>query len=117
MSRTQYIDIRTGTEGPHYDPYGFTELTFQRLDGTRIVVHRGLVAWLRVDNGEKLQFCDDTGAELEAAFQAPAGLSLAAAMSVPSRLADKAWRKMSRSQRDACDEADRIDADMLRNAE
>ncbi len=117
MSRAQYIDIRSGTEGPHYDPYGFTELTFRKLDGTCIVVHRGLVAWLRVNNGEKMQFCDDTGVELDAAFQAVAGLSLAAAMSVPSRLADKAWRKMSRSQREACDEAGRIDADMLRNAE
>lgn len=117
MSRTQYIDIRTGTEGPHHDPYGFIELTFQNLDGTRIVVHRGLVAWLRVNSGEKRLFCDDIGAELDAAFQAVAGLSLATAMSVPSRLADKAWRKMSRSQREACDEVGRIDADMLRNAE
>jgi hypothetical protein len=54
MSITAYraagglITLRTGQEGPHHDPYGFTEVKVVR-NGHKVIFHQGLGEWLSVD--------------------------------------------------------------------
>lgn len=117
MTQRQYIHVTTGREGPHHDPYGFVEVTFQKLDGTRIVAHHGLVSWLRINSGPTIQYCDETGAELDEAFKAAAGLSLAAAMTASARIEDAAIRHLSRTERERLDHVEAIESRIWRNAE
>lgn len=42
------IDITHGTEGPHYDPYSYTEVTVWRL-GHVWTLHSGLGVWMQKD--------------------------------------------------------------------
>jgi hypothetical protein len=40
-----FLRIHTGREGPHHDPYSFTETTVKR-NGNEITLHEGLGDWL-----------------------------------------------------------------------
>ena len=44
------LTVKTGSEGPRWDPYGYVELQVfdQRTDRT-VVLHQGLGDWLKVD--------------------------------------------------------------------
>lgn len=42
------ISIKTGSEGPKHDPYGYTEITFIKTDGTIIKHHEGLGSWCEI---------------------------------------------------------------------
>lgn len=48
--RTPYrtFHVRTGTEGPRFDPYSFTEYTIVRPGKATIVYHNGLAEWIKV---------------------------------------------------------------------
>jgi hypothetical protein len=46
------VRVTRGTEGPHYDPYSYAEITFTRTDGTVIVYHNGLIQSLEIDGRE-----------------------------------------------------------------
>ena len=43
------VDIRTGTEGPRHDPYGYEELTVTSERCGTVTLHTGLGTWLRVN--------------------------------------------------------------------
>jgi len=43
------VDIRTGTEGPRHDPYGYEELTVTSERCGTVTLHEGLGCWLRVN--------------------------------------------------------------------
>jgi hypothetical protein len=45
------LHLKTGTEGPRHDPYGYDELTFVSLLGRVVTLHSGLMNWLKV-NGQ-----------------------------------------------------------------
>lgn len=47
------IDIKTGTEGPRHDPYGYEEITVTRPNGDVITLHQGLVEWVQVNNSQR----------------------------------------------------------------
>jgi len=50
------LSVRTGSEGPHHDPYGYKELTTEITVGghTNVVtLHSGLGTWVEV-NGDKI---------------------------------------------------------------
>ena len=71
------IELRSGSEGPRHDPYGYEEWSITRADGRKVTVHiGGLIEWVRYDDGRsKRQFdCADTN--LLAKFEACAGVSL-----------------------------------------
>ena len=48
------IEITTGTEGPHHDPYGWEELTVTRNDGTTVILHQGLAEYVEI-NGLRIE--------------------------------------------------------------
>lgn len=39
------VHVKTGTEGPRHDPYGFTEITVDGRNG-KVTFHSGLSTWL-----------------------------------------------------------------------
>lgn len=41
------LDLRTGSEGPVHDPYGYTEYIVN-INGDKVVAHLGIVAWLQI---------------------------------------------------------------------
>ncbi len=85
------VRVRTGREGPHHDPYGFTEVTFTRTDGRVAVIHNGLGVWLKID-GERVEGPEES---LEAAFEAFTGMTSRAAEAVPHILEDRYVRSLS----------------------
>jgi hypothetical protein len=46
---TGSITLRTGTEGPRHDPYGYEEWTWRRAART-VVLHEGLGCWVSFDD-------------------------------------------------------------------
>lgn len=48
------LRMTTGTEGPHYDPYGYTEYTTKRNGRTVIYHGGGLIEWVKL-NGVELK--------------------------------------------------------------
>lgn len=44
------LDVRTGSEGPSHDPYGFVEYRVTTPDGLRVVFHDGLGEELTVND-------------------------------------------------------------------
>ena len=52
------ISVRTGSEGPHYDPYHFTEICFTRTDGIQVVLHSGLAEWCEVSDQKHFRGSD-----------------------------------------------------------
>lgn len=47
------IVIKTGTEGPRFDPYHFDEMIVTRPDGSWVKVHDGLSTWIETHDGIK----------------------------------------------------------------
>lgn len=45
------VSIKTGTEGPKYDPYGYTKITVER-NGHKAVYHSGLLEVVIIDDQE-----------------------------------------------------------------
>lgn len=64
------IQIRTGSEGPSWDPYSFTQITFTCTDGLEVVHHSGLGEWCMVDG-----MTVGRGEEAAPAFLSYAGLT------------------------------------------
>lgn len=52
------IMIKTGAEGPSYDPYSFTEYHVSHKKRGDLVLHHGLGSWLEI-NGERREFHRD----------------------------------------------------------
>ena len=50
------VTIKTGTEGPKYDPYSFTEVTVERC-GHKFFSHEGLGEFYKID-GEKTTYAN-----------------------------------------------------------
>lgn len=50
MYTTRKVTIRSGTEGPHHDPYGYEEYSIV-TPGQHVTLHDGLTCYLKV-NGE-----------------------------------------------------------------
>lgn len=42
------LNVYNGSEGPSFDPYGYCEITVERL-GHRYELHSGLAVWVEVD--------------------------------------------------------------------
>lgn len=92
------VNVRTGTEGPSHDPYGYTEIEFTRTDGVVVTYHAGLGEWCKVSltppekrrgvrhHGEDLiaHCIDDDGAA--SLFETATGLSPQQAEKVYQRL-------------------------------
>jgi hypothetical protein len=62
MSRTSVglvgarLTIKTGSEGPHYDPYSFTEFKHTRhTDKREVLLHMGLGEYIRVNGKEVIE--------------------------------------------------------------
>ncbi len=51
------ISIKHGTEGPHHDPYSFTEVTIDGRSG-EVIFHCGLGEWTRLPDGTKVDGSD-----------------------------------------------------------
>jgi len=70
---TGSISIRTGSEGPKYDPYSFTEYTVERRNN-KVTLHLGLAVWFR----DQFKTLSDQITEQEAVerFERFAGISL-----------------------------------------
>jgi hypothetical protein len=49
--------IKTGSEGPRHDPYGYTETTVER-NGVSVTLHEGLGTWLEI--GDRMVTEDET---------------------------------------------------------
>lgn len=52
------LDRRTGSEGPKYDPYGYTERVLE-INGTTLTLHLGLGSWMMLDNCTIAEHDDD----------------------------------------------------------
>lgn len=53
--KAEFIDVYTGSEGPHYDPYSYTEVTVD-IDNHRYVIHTGLTVWIETDNNGRVPY-------------------------------------------------------------
>jgi hypothetical protein len=77
------IHIKTGREGPRHDPYGYDEITVHRADGAHVTLHEGLGTWIEFKDargtGNKLDERDAPRAQIDAAFERVAGVSVEAA--------------------------------------
>lgn len=49
-----YVSIRTGTEGPAYDPYSWTEYTVKR-NRKETTLHMGLGFWMEITSGRRIE--------------------------------------------------------------
>jgi hypothetical protein len=82
MSR---IEIKTGSEGPAHDPYGWEEVTATRSDGTTVTIHEGLVNWVSI-NGVKQWPENHDWKACARIFAGVAGISLDAARKAHERI-------------------------------
>jgi hypothetical protein len=77
------IHIKTGSEGPRHDPYGYEEITVHRADGAHVTLHEGLGTWIEFKDacgtGNKLDERDVPRTQIDAAFERVAGVSVEAA--------------------------------------
>ena len=80
MSR---IEIKTGTEGPKHDPYGYDEITATRQDGASVTLHEGLAFWVSIDGVKQWP---DNWDEAQRVFQSVAGISVDAARKAHERI-------------------------------
>lgn len=53
LGKTRLIFIRTGREGPAYDPYSYTEYTVSQGLKSTITLHLGLAVWLSVNGKDQ----------------------------------------------------------------
>ncbi len=76
------VEVKTGSEGPHYDPYHYTEIRVKRVSpsftGT-IISHDGFVEWVRVEwpDGKVERFTDT---DRDVWFELYAGISTKTAL-------------------------------------
>ena len=96
------IKIKTGSEGPSYDPYHYVEVTVNRVSrhftGT-ITSHEGFVDWVHVDEpGKKRQVFTDI--DQEQWFEVYAGITLKAARTACAELNQRKIRFHPCGQRD-----------------
>ncbi len=77
------IDIKSGSEGPHHDPYSYLEITVIRESGATVCMHAGLIVWIEV-NGIRSDCSYETAAEI---FEDLAGISPQTAEKVYERRA------------------------------
>jgi hypothetical protein len=76
MSRLQ---IKTGTEGPRHDPYGFNEIWVTRPDRTVVVYHEGIGTFCDVRMANGMQDCTDDPKKALTLFEQYAGITPKAA--------------------------------------
>jgi hypothetical protein len=76
--KTNTIFRRTGSEGPHHDPYSYEEITVEGRNGTT-TVHLGLGEWIQNNKGVKRY---GEGEEVDKLFEYYTGISIAVAMRV-----------------------------------
>jgi hypothetical protein len=69
------IEIRSGSEGPAHDPYGYTETTVTRADGRWATIHSGLGDWMLYFDGRQERRFDDDYAILRNKFEACVGIT------------------------------------------
>lgn len=82
------IRIRTGSEGPAHDPYGYQEIEFTRTDGVVVTLHSGLGEWCEVYFPNRKEFRSwswDNDAAVKA-FQDLTGLHPMQAVRINDRL-------------------------------
>lgn len=58
MANGTEIDIRSGTEGPAYDPYHWDEITV-KTKGREVCFHLGLAVWMTIDGLDVLNDEED----------------------------------------------------------
>src|SRR5215469_101349 len=69
------IELRSGSEGPAHDPYGYKEITVTRADGREATLHSGLAEWLVYNDGRVTRRFEDPIATLWSKFEACVGIS------------------------------------------
>ena len=74
-SKGSSIELRSGTEGPRHDPYGYKEITVTRADGREATLHSGLAEWMTYNDGRVTRRFDDDIATLWSKFEAVMGIS------------------------------------------
>ena len=78
---TGSITLKTGTEGPRHDPYGYSEWIFVRR-GKKAILHEGLSEWVSIDGQKNTnrEICLMEGKDSEIAarlmFEKEVGVSL-----------------------------------------
>ena len=65
------VHHKTGSEGPHWDPYGYEEWTVVR-NGKKIVFHHGLGDWVKIDG----VMSPSNDADVIKEFEAAVGISI-----------------------------------------
>lgn len=109
------VRIKSGSEGPSHDPYGWTEVTFTRTDGLEVQFRYGGLGYERLlldgvkhlESFGLMEGWDKSAAE--SAFEALAGFSPYEAERLVERQRRARWRRMSRREREqelAFEEAD-----------
>jgi len=80
------IDIKTGSEGPRHDPYGYEEITVTRPNGDVVTLHEGLTVWLKLNNSAQYMFTSSTYEDAVKKFEFFAGCSPAIARRAYERM-------------------------------
>jgi len=90
------IKIKHGSEGPKWDPYGFTEIEFTKTDGTVVTYHGGLAEWCKVEYKDGKKYLIDNLEESSILFKLETGLT-------PDE-AEEWYYKMEASKEKQCQE-------------
>lgn len=93
------LTIKSGSEGPSWDPYGYREYIFIRTDGMRVTLHAGLKVYCKAErkkNGrwstEWLVGGGDAHFDVAAKFfEETTGLTLAQAEKIEQRKSSRCY--------------------------
>lgn len=105
---------REGSEGPRHDPYSWSEVHFEKTDGTVVMLRQGGLGYSRLYvDGTKVKesFGDDNSAEAE--FEVLTGMCPYKAQEVPEVLRERRLRRLPRPERLAAEACMHADARML----
>ncbi len=70
-----HVNLRSGSEGPSFDPYHFDEITVDRPNGDVVTIHQGLAEWCKVERGGRTVFEVEGGGPSRTLFEAYVGCS------------------------------------------
>lgn len=99
-----HVTMRNGTEGPRHDPYAYTELTVERPDGRKVVVHMGLATWVDARWPNGMQRTADSEREAFEVFEEVAGVTYPAAVKALLNLPQRRMRQHPCGTRFFCDQ-------------
>ena len=116
------VRIERGSEGPSYDPYGWTEVHFEKTDGTKVVLRSGGLGYDRLTVLEpggkmtRIESFEDGENEATREFQRLTGFSPWETERIPDRLRAHRRKRMSRAEVEQEEAFLEWDRKMLANA-